>query len=318
MVQSGTLLSVARGWRWGGFLLALGAAGWWLWDLHRSPNRTDLVSFWQLVVAVVALVVGLIPVLPSRKIDDGSGSGLDRLADRLAGAVYQQWKQAAAERGLLHPDPIEVRWSKVLSVAGSAAAATDSRRFQPIPGLDAIGQEQLREGGLGDLHAVYGGLGSGRLVIVGSPGSGKSGAAVLLVLAALDHRRTATETDRVPVPVLFTFAGWDSSVPLRDWLVSQLQQTYEGLFIGRRGARAAGQLLDEAKIAAVLDGLDEIPEQSRPMRCRLSLSRLGFGWSSCPAIMRWPPLPRRIDCRARPRSGWMMLIRLPLRIIWSG
>jgi hypothetical protein len=284
MIQWGTLLSVTRGWRWGGFLLALGAgaAGWWLWDLHRAPNRTDLSSFWQLVVAVVALVVGLIPVLkdwlPSRKTGDGSGSGLDRLADRLAGAVYEQWKQAAAERGLLHPDPIEVRWSKVSSVAGSAAAATDSRRFQPIPGLAAIGQEQLREGGLGDLHTVYGGLGSGRLVIVGSPGSGKSGAAVLLVLAALDHRRTATETDRVqmPVPVLFTFAGWDPSAPLRDWLVSQLQQTYEGLFIGRRGARAAGQLLDEAKIAVVLDGLDEIPEQSRPDALQALTEQAGF------------------------------------------
>ena len=66
-------------------------------------------------------------------------------------------------------------------------------------------------GRLEDLHAVYGGLGSGRLVIIGGPGSGKSGAAVLLVLAALKHRAQMPEPDRqlVPVPVLFTLHGWD-------------------------------------------------------------------------------------------------------------
>ena len=60
---------------------------------------------------------------------------------------------------------------------------------------------------------MYGGLGSGRLVIVGGPGSGKSGAAVLLILPALRHRRSVPEEVRpeVPVPVMFTLHGWDPS-----------------------------------------------------------------------------------------------------------
>jgi hypothetical protein len=48
------------------------------------------------------------------------------------------------------------------------------------------------------------------LVIVGAPGGGKSGAAVLLVLQALAHRNKVANADRakVPVPVLFTLRDW--------------------------------------------------------------------------------------------------------------
>ena len=41
--------------------------------------------------------------------------GLDRLADVLAGAVKVQWTTEAAERGLLEPEPIPVRWRKPIS-----------------------------------------------------------------------------------------------------------------------------------------------------------------------------------------------------------
>ena len=104
-------------------------------------------------------------------------------------------------------------------VAGPVSAAAGSRQFPPLPGLKAVRQGQLREGGLRDLHAIYGGLGSGRMVIVGAPGAGKSGAAVLLILAALRHREQVPE-DRplVPVPVMFTLHGWDpNNRPVQDW-----------------------------------------------------------------------------------------------------
>ena len=113
---------------------------------------------------------------------------------------------------------------------------------------------------------MYGGLGSGRLVIVGTPGSGKSGAAVLLILAALKHRAQMPRKDRqrVPVPVLFTVHGWDPSTQqVGDWLAERLQQTYP-LFAGRGGKAAAAELVRAAKIAVILDGLDEIPEELRP------------------------------------------------------
>jgi hypothetical protein len=304
---------MTRGPRWGGllivFLVGLGAAGWWLWDLYRASNRTDLSSFWQLVVAVAALGVTLVPLvkdwLATREVGDDGGVALDRLADRLADAVYRQWTQAAAERGLLQPDPIEVRWSQPSSVAGSAEAATVSRRFLPIPGLAATRQEQLRQGGLRDLHAIYGGLGSGRLVIVGSPGSGKSGAAVLLVLAAVEHRRAVEGTTRakVPVPVLFTFAGWDPSTPLRDWLVSQLRRPMRGFSSAGAAPGRPRNSLTRTRSRSSSTGSTRYPSSCGPTPSRPSVSRLGFGWSSCPAMMRWLSPSRRRGCWARSRSG---------------
>jgi RecA/RadA recombinase len=95
--------------------------------------------------------------------------------------------------------------------------------------MPATTAAQLAEGDIRDLHQLYGGLGSGRLVIAGAPGSGKSGAAVLLILAALGHRDHVAEADRpgVPVPVMFTLHGWDPNAQaVRDWLVDRLGQTY--------------------------------------------------------------------------------------------
>ena len=113
--------------------------------------------------------------------------------------------------------------------------------------------------------------GSGRLVIVGPAGSGKSGAAVLLILAALRYRRgdnsDLSEKDRskVPVPVMFTLHGWDPDTQdVRAWLAEQLRQTYP-LFAGEGGAEDAAALVGAGKVAVILDGLDEIAEKLRPV-----------------------------------------------------
>jgi hypothetical protein len=155
-------------------------------------------------------------------------------------------------------------------MAGPIAAAVESTQFQPLPGLPTLRAPDLREGDIRDFHAIYGGLGSGRLVIAGAPGAGKSGAVVLLVIAALKHREQVSGVDRpkVPVPVMFTLHGWDPArQQVRDWLVVRLQQTYP-LFAGKRGAQRAASLLAAGKVAVILDGLDEISEQLRPIALR--------------------------------------------------
>jgi hypothetical protein len=243
-----------------------GLAGVW-----RSSHRADLESFAGLAISAVGIAAGWIAWIwrhsSSRGSGDVPGQELERLADLLAGAVEQEWSRAAGERGLLEPEPIPVRWRRPTGpAAGPVAAAVASTRFAPLPGLAAAREQRLRAGQISELHAVYGGLGSGRLVIIGGPGAGKSGAAVLLILAALRHRRSVPEQVRpeVPVPVMFTLHGWDPGTQrVRDWLAERLWQAYP-LFAGRQGAGAARAMLDEGRIAVILDGLDEIPEDLRP------------------------------------------------------
>ena len=264
----------ARGW-WPVLAAAAIAVGtvWLVYAVWRSPNRNDLATFGSYVAAVALVAAGLIArTWEARKHEDSADAlELDRLADLLGGVVKDQWTRAAADRGLLQSEPIPVRWRRSpLTVAGPVAAAVGSKRFAPLPGLSPVSRQRLRAGRISDLHAIYGGLGSGRLVIVGPPGSGKSGAAVLLVLAALSHRERTADAERpqVPVPVMLTMHGWDPHTQrVQDWIASRLQQTYP-LLAGKGGARNAVGLLAAGKVAVILDGLDEIPALLRPVALR--------------------------------------------------
>ena len=197
-----------------------------------------------------------------------SDPGVTDDADRLAVVVKAQWTRAAAERGLLAPEPIPVRWTwATLPLAGPREVALTSRRFLPLPGLMRYEPGELRRGDLRDLHALYGGIGSGRLVIAGAPGSGKTTAGVLLLLTGVTYREQIAANDRplVPVPVMFDLREWDPRrQPLETWLVRQLQITYP-MFAGKRGAARATALIGASKVTAILDGLDEMPVEVRPV-----------------------------------------------------
>lgn len=189
------------------------------------------------------------------------------LADLLADAVFAQWRQEAAERMLLTPAPIPVCWSlSELAVTGPVEAAVgDPERpspFPALPGQSRVTTEQLGAGGgRRELFAVYAGIASGRLVVVGAPGAGKTGSAVLLVLDALEQRKGVEDSKRarVPVPVLVTAHDWDPvSCSAREWLVDQLIASYPLLFAHRGGGAEADALVAAGAVALVLDGLDEM------------------------------------------------------------
>ena len=271
-----------RGW-WPlvAIVLLLVAVSWVLYAVWQAPNRSDLVTYGGFAVTVVTLTAAWSVSAWRARARPASltaaGPDLDHVADLLAVAVRTQWEQAAGERGLAD-GPIAVTWGRPSRpIAGPAAAATGSRRFAPLPGLTPTREAQLAAGQIGDLHAVYGGLGSGRLVVTGAPGSGKTGAAVLLVLAALQHRDRVGVEDRVrvPVPVLVTARDWDPRrQPVREWLTGRLQETYP-LLAGQMGAVNAGGLIDTGKITVILDGLDEIAADLRPVALQ-ALSQASF------------------------------------------
>ncbi|MGH3770340.1 MAG: NACHT domain-containing protein [Pseudonocardiaceae bacterium] len=153
-----------------------------------------------------------------------------------------------------------------------AVGGDGGTRFAPLTGMAAITEERLRPGTLRDLLDVYSGLDSGRLIILGGPGAGKTSAAITLLLDALKRRavvETAEARARVPVPLLFTLRGWDPNrKKFADWLADRLEHDYEFLAAREYGPHAAAQLIAGNCLTVILDGLDEIPEGLRPAALR--------------------------------------------------
>lgn len=206
-----------------------------------------------------------------------SRSQLERAADELAEQVRRQWERAAGERRLMYPASIPMRWQwshrQVTGPVTEAVGTEGGTRFAPMLGMAAITAERLQSGTLRDLFDVYGGLDSGRLIILGGPGAGKTSAAIRLLLDALRCRAvlgTVEERARVPVPLLFTLRGWDPNrKSFADWLADRLEHDYEFLTAREYGPAAAAQLIDGNYLTVILDGLDEIPEGLRPAILRV-------------------------------------------------
>jgi hypothetical protein len=264
-----------------GIGLILAGLGWWVLQvtLLEPADRSNASGYGQFILAAVGILLTLWQIFGHRVTPGRTvAPNLDGLADMLGAAVRNQWTDAASERGLLEPAPLPIRWRRCAEpVAGPLAAATTPRPtggwFDPLPGVDRVTPGQLREGTHRTLHRIYGGLASGRLILTGGPGTGKSSAAILLLLDALRYRDQTSLEQRaqVPVPVLFTLHGWDpDTTPVQEWLATKLTELAP--LAGRHGRQHAADLLAAGRVAAFLDGLDEIPAAIRPTALR-ALSR---------------------------------------------
>ncbi|MFH8371150.1 hypothetical protein [Streptomyces sp. NPDC018031] len=227
------------------------------------------------LLGTVAGVAGLLGPLEiwlirtwRRDVPAEDGEPLHRAADALCVQIGRDWTQVARERRLVSPAPVRVAWrwpSDAITgpVAEAVGRPGDPPRFRPLPGLRAVTPEQLRGGHLPDLLPLYGGLDSGRLVLVGGAGAGKTAAAIRLLLDLVDHRGRLEEDDRavVPVPVLLTLQGWEvETQPFTHWLVRQVETLYPLLAAREYPAGTARRLVAEGRVAVILDGLDELPD----------------------------------------------------------
>ena len=104
---------------------------------------------------------------------------------------------------------------------------------------------------------------TGRLVVLGEPGSGKTMLMVRLVLDLLTRRAGGG-----PVPILASLASWNpADQNLHGWLGATLITDHPALADpppdGMQEPTQAAALLNSGLIVPILDGLDEIPEQVR-------------------------------------------------------
>ena len=201
----------------------------------------------------MATLTAALSEVPAPPIDPRSA------ADELAIAVRRDWWYETERWHILDPYPLPVRWVPADPdlVAGWPALV---RLARASPGVPSRGGDAWASGPAGlaggdnDLGDVLRRIPTGRLVVLGQPGAGKTILLVRLVLDLLSRRAPGD-----PVPVLLPLASWNlPEENLENWIVRWLTT-------GRTGIRVslARALLDAGLILPVLDGLDEIAEKLR-------------------------------------------------------
>ncbi|WP_156077266.1 hypothetical protein [Saccharothrix sp. NRRL B-16314] len=174
---------------------------------------------------------------------------LARTADELADVVQERWREEEDRREIRDPVSLPVRWEAVDDVLMDHWA---NIRLAP-PGA-AVEPLDLA----GDLYRivdVYRRIPSGRLVVLGRAGSGKTVLGLRLVLELLAARGPGE-----PVPEMFGIGSWNPTAePLKDWLSGQLSRDQPGLAtVGADGETLAAALVGRGLVLPILDGFDEI------------------------------------------------------------
>jgi NACHT domain len=283
--------------------------------LLRRHAGVGTVSIWvTLAVGLPAIWLAWTTHRPAADCGEPALAGiadelaLAAIADELALAVRAQWDAEAGARRLNDPYPIPVSWEAAdPSLAGSwdalvRLASTGAGWPSPAAGTWAGGPEDLAAAGA-QLADVLSRVPTGRLVVLGEPGAGKTTLMVRLVLDLLGRRQAGG-----PVPVLAGLSSWDpAGQDLVEWLASQMLLTYPALAWPAPGdpqrSRAVA-LIDAGRVWPVLDGLDEIPGTARRRAIQRISEALRPGW------------PVVLTCRTaefrdalRPREGAELTFR---------
>lgn len=227
--------------------------------INLFTNAVKIPNQWQPGILILTIGISVVavaitvrgPDAGERTRPDDGEIDIDEVANQLALTVGTQWRREEERQRIHDPLPLSLRWRNAQEslVDHWANIRRASVGISPDP-LDLAGR-------LDQIMEIYRGIPSGRLLILGQAGSGKSILALRLVRDLLNIR-TATD----PVPVIFSLGSWDPvAISLRGWLTVQLIRDYPGLTaLSPSGVNLATTLVGADRILPILDGFDEIAD----------------------------------------------------------
>ncbi|GAA0526422.1 NACHT domain-containing protein [Paractinoplanes ferrugineus] len=274
--MTGVIVRRGRVWWWVGASLFAGLGFIALGRFLVGQGLED-ADRWASVLGVFLNVLALLLTVYTLVADRRSPPSADtpaELARELADAVCRQWAEEAEFRDLNDPYPLPVTWE-----------LADHRLFPDWTVVDRLGRGEVgrapgsRSGAQTwakspaelvipgrPLVESYRKIPTGRLVLLGEPGSGKTTLMLGLVLDLIADRR-----DNDPVPVVVTASGWHpAEQSFADWMRERLYRDYPFLSIRTVGGGSRFDvLLDAGLLLPIVDGLDELGDGLRSSTIKL-------------------------------------------------
>ncbi|WP_327136197.1 helix-turn-helix domain-containing protein (plasmid) [Streptomyces sp. NBC_01343] len=168
--------------------------------------------------------------------------------------IRRRWRLEEERRRVHDPFPLPVRWRRT-----DPALSDHEANVERLPPGAAPPDPADLGGDLPTVADFYRRRHSGRLVVLGRAGSGKS---VLTIRFVQDFLETRTALDRVPV--IFSIGSWDPTArTLRAWMTERLVRDHPHLAVRVAGTSLAGALIEADLVLPVLDGFDEMAEGLR-------------------------------------------------------
>ncbi|HST50263.1 NACHT domain-containing protein [Jatrophihabitans sp.] len=178
--------------------------------------------------------------------------------------LIDEWTKEAAIRKITTPATVKVswQWNRDRDHAVPPKALHDLPHGAGPRSIAPNTSPLLTSGTILQLHDLYENIKTGKLVIVGPGGTGKTAALILLLLKELTQPIVEGDKALRPIPFLISVSDWNPfRLSLDEWAAYVLSRDHNYLRSETFGRDAPTALIKTRRVALFLDGLDEMPAE---------------------------------------------------------